>query len=489
MIHNIFEIIQPSVRDYPERTAIVTPDGEPITYRRLAEIIDGFAVRTSQAGISKGDYVSLHAVSMTQYLCMLFALSKLGAVYVRAPDEDGHGIKADHVLVDSASGLSGPNIIAMDFSWPSALATGADAGGTGFDHEADICLIMGTSGTTGHRKQLGFSLALIQEKVEEKCVAFGPLARRTLLHIPPTTPFGLQIALLTLRSGGVVVLPKRTQPLTLSLLLAGGVDEIFAPPAAYSAWIEQLKTDGVKLRSLTRAVTTGSFAGEALVREVQTLICENVVSNYGSSEMGICAYAHVEKLAAIAGAVGKVADWIDVRVIDDGGNELPRGQMGRLEFRPKPGRRRAPYVGASAGPNDSAEDWFSPGDIGTVTQDGMLCIQGRTTDLMNVGGNKISPASIEDVVNKFLGTTEPVCALGVAGPQGFDEVVVVVSTSQAKRIAELPKLIEGSNLGLGRVHFLAIKTFPLNEFGKVDRTRLREMASAEITRQRQLNPR
>lgn len=486
MIHNIFQIIEPAVGAHATRTAIVTPTGEPIAYRRLGEIVAGFAARASAAGIVKGDRVSLHGVSMTQYLCTILALSKLGAVYVRAPDDGGTGVKADHVLVDSTSGLSGPNVLSMDFSWPAPDLAIVGLASDGFDRAEDLCLVLGTSGTTGQSKQLGFSLALIADKVDEKSFVFGPLAQRILLQIPPTTPLGLQLALLTLRSGGTIVLPRQAPPLTLSLLREDGVDQIFAPPAVYSAWIELLKRNGAKLSGIKRAIITGSFASPALIQEVQACICKNLTSNYGSSELGVTAHANVDELAGIDGAVGKLVDWIETRVSDDHGNVLPAGQEGRLEFRPKAGQRRAPYLDGHAQIDDTGDSWFAPGDVGTVTRDGVLCIRGRATDLMNVGGNKIAPSLVEAAVSQHLGTSETVCALGLPGPNGFDEVVVVVGANHAKRIPELPKVVERSNLGLGRVHFLAIKSFPLSEFGKVDRTRLREMVAAEIARQSKL---
>ena len=484
MIHNILQIIEPSVAANPRRVALATPETEQLSYRRLLEIVTSYAERASTAGVARHDRVALHAVSMTQYLCMLLALSKLGAVYVRAPDASERGVDADHVLVGRNSGLSGPNVLAIDFSWPAADAPTNHRVGNGFESESDLCLVMGTSGTTGQSKQLGFSLALIAAKVEEKFHAFGALQQRTLLQIPPTTPLGLQLAVLTLRSGGTVVLPRPSAAQTVASMFEGAVDEIFAPPAVYSAWLEQLRNGGRTLSNIKRAVITGSYASPALLHEIQLRICKNLVSNYGSSELGVTAYGQVDTLTAVDGAVGKLVDAIDARIIDESGAELPRGQLGRLQFRSKDPAQRAPYVGASASVATDNEIWFSPGDVGTVTPDGTLCIRGRATELMNVGGNKIAPSAVEAVVSNFLGTAEQVCALGLVGANGFDEVVVVVGADNRRRIGELPGCIERAKLGLGKVHFLAIKTFPLNEFGKVDRIRLRELVATEIARQK-----
>ena len=109
--------------------------------------------------------------------------------------------------------------------------------------------------------------------------------------------------------------------------------------------------------------------------------------------------------------------------------------------------------------------------------------------MINAGGNKIAPSAVERPVIAFLGDSEPVHAFGLPGPDGYDEVVVIVSMRSSHRIKELPAVLEQAKLGLGKVHFLAIKSFPLNESGKVDRAKLREMAGAEIARQSSTRPR
>ena len=436
MIHNLFDIIENVVRTQPERTALQTPQGLRISYGQLGATIACYATRCSQAGIAKGSHVTLHDVSTTHYLCLVFALSTLGAVYVRASDQDtsdGKSIKVNRVIVGPNSQLRGPDVLALDLAPPTASDTPAAMAVLGFDAPEDICLIMGTSGTTGLRKHLGFSLALIEQKIDDKYQTFGALQKRVLLHIPPTMPMGLQIALLTLKCGGQIILPRSTPASTLALLTDDNVDEIFASPAMYTAWLEHLRTEGIKLRSIQRAVITGSLASKALLRAVQEYICENLINNYGASEVGVIAHARVDQIPQIDGAVGKLVDWIDARIVDSAGRELPWGETGILQFRLKSGRHIAPNIAEADGGAHAPHGWFTPGDIGTVTSDQILCIFGRSTELINAGGNKIAPSAIEQPVMAFLGDSEPVHAFGVPGPNGYDEVVVIVGMRSSHR--------------------------------------------------------
>lgn len=479
-MRNLVDFFETNIRDHAGETAIVTPDGEAITYARLGEIIEGYAARALQAGIKKGSHVTMHGVSMVQYIFLVFALSKIGAVPVRAPDPEGSGgVQADHVIVDAASKLSGPKVVAMNLGWPDASEPGTPVPKSGFDSEDDICIILGTSGSTGLRKQVGMSPGILTQYLAH--AMYEPFCQRTLLNIPATLPFGLILVLRKLMRGQLIVMPRRTDWETLQLLMDGQADDVVAPPAIYSSWVELLKNENLRLDTLKRALIGGSIASKALLASVQKHVCRDLFITYGLTEVGHVAMGHADEVAGIDSAVGRLAPWIDVRISDDEGRELERGKVGQLSFRLKPGMSPARYMGERAG---GEGDWFVSGDVGTLTPDGILCIQGRVNEVMNVGGNKISPALVEAAVGEFLGTTEPVASFGVPGAGGFDEAVVVVGVKHSARIKELPAFLDQSRLGLGRVHILAVKAFPLNEFGKMDKLKLRDMVIAEIARQR-----
>jgi long-chain acyl-CoA synthetase len=486
MLRDLFELVEPTIRSHPERPAVLRPTGEEITYRQLGEIVDHYTALFARAGISRGTRVALHGVPMAQYLFLVLALSRLGAVHVRAPDTDApddEGIKADFVVGDAASELRGARVLALDLAAPQSGRLAPPASLPGFASPDDVCIIMGTSGSTGVRKQLGYSLALLEKLVDDKRISFGALNNRFLLHIPPTMPVGLQMCLLVLNSGGEIIFPAATPRATLALLAAGKVDEILAAPAMYARWLELLAKDRVALPPLKRAIMTGSLASRALITAVQDRICRNLINNYGASEIGTIARSPVDQVPAIDGAVGYLVDWMEARIVDDQGNALARGQTGELQFRLKPGRHIASIVSGTAKSSADGE-WFAPGDRGTVMPDGLLCIHGRAPETINTGGNKVPCALVEDIVARFVGGTEPVCALGLPGPNGFDEAVVVVSARHAGRLGEIPACIERAKLRLGKVRCLAIRDFPLGDSGKIDRRKLQAMVSAEVSRRR-----
>jgi len=477
MAFDLFTIIEPSVRNHPERTAIFTEQGDRINYRRFAEIVDSCALSAARAGISKGDHVGFRfRDGGTAHLCMIFALSKLGAVpAIYPPSSAASGLRVDYIIT-GVSPVTGPTVVRVDSDWLRPSAAASQIPLAVFDTDEDTALVMSSSGTTGRAKLLSLSLALINQDLEDKST-LGITCRRTLLMISPTTVFGLKTALLTLKLGGQIIWPRSPRA-TLSLLLQGDVDDIFAPPVGYYELSELLKVEGVKLSSINRATMGGSVASKSLIKSVQEHICRNLINHYGSSELGTCAFSNVDDIASIPGAVGKIVPWLDVRISDDHGTELPRGATGQLRFRFKPGRQMASYIGMAERTTNTTDGWFIPGDIGTLTEDEILCIQGRETDLINVGGNKIAPSAIEEFVNCFLGETEMVCAFGLPGPHGFEEVIVAIHPRNMPRLKELGTRIDESHRTWGPVYIMAINDFPLNEYGKIDKSRLREIATS-----------
>jgi acyl-CoA synthetase (AMP-forming)/AMP-acid ligase II len=253
MSFSLFESIENSVRDHPERAAIMTRQGGRISYRRLAEMVDSFALRAARAGVSKGDHVIIRGEPHTWHLCMILALSKLGAVRVPALEPAflaARGLRVDHIITDPTQPVAGPNVINMDRDWlepPTATPTMPMGG---FDSRRDLAIVMSSSGTTGRPKLLGFDLDLIKQGVDDQCSRMGTLPGRTFLIVPPNGVYGLEMALLTLSSGGEIIWPRKSLRAELTMLKDGHVDEIIGPPGAYAAFLKHLKADGTRLRSV-----------------------------------------------------------------------------------------------------------------------------------------------------------------------------------------------------------------------------------------------
>jgi acyl-coenzyme A synthetase/AMP-(fatty) acid ligase len=149
------------------------------------------------------------------------------------------------------------------------------------------------------------------------------------------------------------------------------------------------------------------------------MLTRRIVMAYGSAEIGSVAVEIVGGDAAMDGAAGYVQPNIELEVIGEDGVAVPAGQSGRI-------RMRSDFTAAPADGSPLGEDgWFAPGDIGHLDASGRLYITGRTTDLINVGGAKIAPDRVEQVLLQYPGMADA-AVVGVPDGRGGDAIVAAV---------------------------------------------------------------
>src|SRR5262249_48034556 len=142
------------------------------------------------------------------------------------------------------------------------------------------------------------------------------------------------------------------------------------------------------VNSLQTIILGGATIGREGIRRIRAALCRTIINSYSSTEGGCAALAPLDLIEEIAGAVGFVAPWAEVEIVDDSGTPVPNGRDGIIRY-------RTPRFIGNVSPNGSTDQWFYPGDTGHLRADGILCLAGRTSDVINIGGVKISANQIE----------------------------------------------------------------------------------------------
>jgi acyl-CoA synthetase (AMP-forming)/AMP-acid ligase II len=122
--------------------------------------------------------------------------------------------------------------------------------------------------------------------------------------------------------------------------------------------------------------------------------------------------------------------------------------------------------------------WFYPGDIGSVTPEGMLIIRGREASVLNIGGDKVKPELVEDALTAFAGVDQA-AAFTQKNDMDVPELWAAVVCRPDLDVGALQGHCE-RQLGQAFVprHFIRVDSLPLSPAGKVDRHRLAELAKA-----------
>jgi acyl-coenzyme A synthetase/AMP-(fatty) acid ligase len=131
----------------------------------------------------------------------------------------------------------------------------------------------------------------------------------------------------------------------------------------------------------------GGKIGPEAVARIRSEICRNFINEYASTEAGAVAMGSSTSIGDIRDAVGFVLPWAEVEIVDESGQVLPPSSEGLIRYRTP--RLMENLKVASDNLPSVRDQWFYPGDIGSLTAEGVLCVTGRSSDVINRGGHKV----------------------------------------------------------------------------------------------------
>ncbi|TKY90591.1 hypothetical protein EX895_000589 [Sporisorium graminicola] len=233
------------------------------------------------------------------------------------------------------------------------------------------------------------------------------------------------------------------------------VTQMFCAPTALRAIVGQdadaklMRAPGVDLRSLRTLFLAGERSEPQIVAKFERLLKELAApgaqtnDNFWSSESGspitgLMMSSAFGPLPARPGSAGLPMPGMDVRIVDDNGRELPRGQMGNLVLATplapsflgglwrNPDRFFSSYFSTFA----SKGGWFETGDQGVIDPDGYVSVLARSDDIINVSAHRLGTGLIEQVVTSHPDVIE--CAV-VGAPdklKGQSPFAIVVAHSR-----------------------------------------------------------
>jgi acyl-coenzyme A synthetase/AMP-(fatty) acid ligase len=268
------------------------------------------------------------------------------------------------------------------------------------------------------------------------------------------------------------------------LISTYGVEHLVASPQQVLALAAMREASpGYQIEPLNTIWIAGAFTSTEAIKRVQTSLCRNIIMGYASTEGALVAFATHEMIANIPDAVGFVGPWVNLEIVDDAGHQVAAGAEGRIRY-------RTPFFVKNhlANNPDSKADprdlWYYPGDLGYVTENGVLCVRGRGDDVINCGGQKFSAASLDEIVLTCSGVKDAgVC--GFKGDTDLEEVWIGVVPTAAFALAEFQRQLEqhprfSDLLRSVGAEVVLVDSIPRSLLGKIQRRELRDkLKSAE----------
>ncbi len=473
----------------PLAPAIITPKAR-LNYVQLFGAVRAAANRLHKAGVRPGSTAAIWVANPALHAAVLFALNRLGVTSLslvhaeRGKTQVPSSVHVDVVIADEETTFPFcTNTILTDYSWLQDWQNSEPMPEGGFARHSEICVIATSSGTTGEPKAIALTMAEIEHRFRQQTIghiAFG-FDHKTVCLLDLGTIWGLIIYVQSLWSGAAVF--SNFGKLTHRIIPDFQINRIVGSPSTIGDLARQVEADPVDCSSLRQIMAGGGLIPQALAKRIAQTLCKNIVMGYGSAEMGYVTSAPLGRLRNVTGGVGAIVPWVEAEAVDQEDKPLPPGTAGQLRFRSEIMARsylNDPISSAKA----FRDGWFYPGDIGAVTSERMLLIAGRTDDVINAGGAKFNPLSIE---RKLTSLEEVTDAIAFAAPtsHGADNIWVAVQPSGNFEVEGLRKLCRERlvQFPVGRLIF--IKKLPRNAMGKVSRQELRSMAAKIVSRRSQ----
>ena len=247
-----------------------------------------------------------------------------------------------------------------------------------------------------------------------------------------------------------------------------GITAIKTSPVQLAELCDEATHNGGNLDPLQRVYSAGSLVPVALRHKFSSLSSARLFTLYGSTEAGRCAERELtdDELAN----VGPIAPGSEVRIVDAAGQDVAVGASGQIHYRRA--HQATHYLGDEAASTNSFRDgWFVTGDIGHLTDDGELVLEGRANDIVNAGGIKVNLHEIE-VAALTLGKLADSAAVVIDDSEGVSRVVLAVVRGPSGDLEALGRDLKNQFGALSPHTVVGMQTIPKNRAGKTDREAL-----------------
>ena len=452
-----------------------------LTYEDLVSRVRSVARFLLDKQLNRGDVLVLNVTDPLQHCCAIIGAMAAGITTLSAPGPrpffpkklTGRAILTDQPTEPAPSILS----IRVPPTWLKDLPY--ESGFPSPGSQQDIARIICTSGTTGEQKAVPFTEEQLVQRVWAqvaglRCFA-GP--SKTLGMMGLSSGAGFTNMMLVLMTGGtLMVVPGMAQLGRMSSIYE--MDRVIASTAQLIAMLRQQDNEAADFVGVKSMVVGGSHIPRSVAKRARVL-CRNIICLYGSTEVGVVATAPAETTIRHQSAVGFVAPGVRVEIVDDTGTVLGFDREGVIRVN-VPGAPNHYLDEPEASRSVFRDGWFYPGDIGSLTADGLLCVSGRVSERINAGGVKVAPNVIEDVISSRPEVAEA-AAFEFINTDGISEIAVAVVPHETIdpnvfNRRELRQSVQKELREKTPKRWIILKEIPRTEQGKIDRKALQKLS-------------
>lgn len=483
-----------------------------LTYSELANKIINIGTRLALMGVRRGDRVIFTAVSKPEMIAAYLGIQYCGAVAVfidkNTTPENVIAVYEDAQAVlyltdkpmkncENVNAVSFENsVINSDEKNTLNIASLKQIYMTQTSEkmeyvepvEDDMAELLFTTGTTGKPKGVILTYKAVYNILKNTIEGIGIREdERLLIPLPLNHSFALRVLRATLYQGATVILQNgfafakeiETNQETFKCTALAAV------PASMEILRSQMQDKFEEILGRFRYIEVGAGSLTIAQRKRLTKQLPNTViyNTWGSSESGGALFTNVTDVSqneSRIATVGKPLSCVQVKVLDENGNEIKESspdKAGRMAL--KGDMLMAGYWNRSELTKETLQNgWLITSDMVYTDADGYVYMLGRADDIINVGGEKVSPIEVENIAGQYehikecacIGVNDPDEVLGqvpvllvVAKDNGFTKAGIQTFLANKMERYKLPQ------------HYMIVQELPRNKMGKLDRKQMHKM--------------
>lgn len=438
----------------PDKFALGYKD-KRLTYAELDDVVNQTAHAFRKDGMEKGDMITVMSKNSLDFVIVNFALARIGAVMIpinymlTASDvqyildhADVNGLIASEeyapVLDEAATDRNIKYRYLMDIEesfiegWESLSNVRSNQPTTLIEEDLDdddLAHVLYTSGTESRPKGVMLThKSIVSEYVscivdgqmaqEDVCIHALPLYHSAQLHcfLGPSIYLG---------SSGII-LDGAKPDVILKTIEEERITQLFCPPTVWIALLRHPDFDKRDLSTLEKCYYGAAIMPREILKELSERLPNAKFWNfYGQTEVAPLATAlQPEDQLRKLGSAGKPTLNMQTKIVNDDGEEVPRGEIGEIVH-------RTPHAmkGYLHDPEKTAEafrnGWFHSGDLGVMDEEGYITIVDRKKDMINTGGVNVSSREVEETIYLLEGVSE-VAVISIPDAYWIEAITAIV---------------------------------------------------------------
>jgi acyl-CoA synthetase (AMP-forming)/AMP-acid ligase II/acyl carrier protein len=505
----LYSLIQEHAEKTPDAPAILAPGRQPITYQRLADQLEAVALQLNQLGFRSSDRVAVALPNSPEMATAYLAISSVCTCAPLNPayqkDEFTFGMKdlqakalvtcygSDHPGRKAAANLGIPVLHLLPdakyaglFSFSSDLPVDGSVSRPILAGLDEIALVLHTSGTTSRPKIVPLTHRNVFYSVRNIADTYALAPSDCCLNMMPLFHIHGLIGALSasLTAGASVIFTAGFNPNQVIGWLSDLAPTWYtAVPTIHQAILDQAHRQPEKVQTRLRFIRScSSSLAPQLARDLEATFGVPVLEAYGMTEATHQMTSNpLPPKTRKLGSVGQPTGTTSISILDEQGNTLPRNTLGEICIRGDnvmTGYEKNPAANASS----FVDGWLRTGDRGVIDEDGYLFIQGRLKELINRGGEKISPREIDEVLLTHPAVEQAV-TFAVPHPTLGEDVAaaVVLRDGHTLSMQEL-RQFAASHLVDFKVprQIIFVPEIPKGPTGKIQRIGLAEKLKREL---------